>query len=284
MGRSADCAAPIGVFCRTGIAYGDGPNQTLDAYWSSTGAGGPAVVMIHGGGWSAGSSSDMYWESVYLVRNGFTVFSINYTLSSTGHPSWPQAMTDVETAARWVQAHASTYGGDGSRLGAFGSSAGAHLAALLDTMGPEDGIDLATAVSWSGPMDMPLTYQFGDGYVRQAIHDFIGCTPGSCPNGEDIASSPDAHVTADDGSLLFFNAKVELVPIQQAHAMNRALRQAHVRHDLVVFDDTNGHASQLECHAAHVLGYTGTAIDGAVHWLARFLMGHKLAPTGDYCS
>src|SRR3954452_14849563 len=68
-GSPADCSAPVGVLCRYGIEYGNGPNQALEAYWSSTTSGGPAVLMIHGGGWSAGSSTDMYWESVYLVRN-----------------------------------------------------------------------------------------------------------------------------------------------------------------------------------------------------------------------
>ena len=280
---AADCQAPIGVACEFGIPYGEGTSQTLDAYWSTTYAGQPSVLVIHGGGWSAGSSTDYYPEAVYLAQNGFAVFSLNYTLSTAGSPSWPQVLTDIETGARWVRDNAYLFGADGSRIGAYGGSAGGHLVALLDVVGADDGIPIKTAVSWSGPMDLRSTYRHSNGYVREAITQLLGCAPRNCPNDEDLAASPDFNVTAGDGSLLFLNAKEELVSVQQAHLMNRALRDAGVRHELVVFNDTNGHASQLECHPAHILGVTGPAIDGAIRWLGKALNGRASTPTGSFC-
>jgi acetyl esterase/lipase len=278
-----DCFAPVGVVCSFGIPYGDGPSQTLDAYWSTKFAGQPSVVIVHGGGWSAGNSTDYYPEAAYLAQNGFAVFSLNYTLSSPGNPSWPQVLTDVETGTKWVRDNAHLFGADGSRIGAYGGSAGGHLVALLDVIGSDHGIPITTAVSWSGPMDLRSTYRHSNDYVRDAITQLLGCAPRHCPDDEDVIASPDAHVTPDDGSLLFFNAQDELVSIQQAHLMNRVLRDVGVRHHLVVFNDTNGHASQLECHPARILGVEGPAIDGAIRWLGNALTGRPWTPTGTFC-
>ncbi len=281
--HSADCTAPVGVLCSFAVAYGSGPSQTLDAYWSTLYAGEPSVIIIHGGGWSAGSSTDYYPEAVYLAQNGFAVFSLNYTLSTPEHPSWPQVLTDIEAATAWVRDNAHIFGADGSRIGAYGGSAGGHLVALLDVVGADDGVPIKAAVSWSGPMDLRSTYKHSNSYVQGAIAQLIGCVPRDCPNDEDLAASPDTHVTPDDGPLLFFNAKEELVSVQQAHLMNRALRRAGVRHDMVIFNDTNGHASQLECHPARILGVQGPAIDGAIRWLGKALTGRAWSPSGTFC-
>jgi acetyl esterase/lipase len=281
--RSAGaCTAPTGVTCEYDVPYGDGPYQTLDLYTPTGVSGEASILLIHGGGWTGGTARDLYAVAVYLAQNGFAVFSINYTLSTEGHGTWPQPFEDVEASAGWVEAHASDYDADGSRLAAVGDSAGAHLAALLNTAGPEDGYRLLTSVSWSGPMDLALTYRDGDGYVQWAIQQLLGCVPGDC-GGTDVAASPDSHVTSDDGSVLFFNARRELVPIRQARAMKQVLKSTDVPHRLVVLKHTHLHASQYLCEDVTLLGHTSTVIDATVRWLGKYLNGAPLTPTGTVC-
>lgn len=151
------------------------------------------------------------------------------------------------------------YGADGSQLGAFGSSAGGHLAALLDTAGPP----VVTAVAWSGPVDLRIGFEQANPKQQGTVRKFLGCVPGSCPNDEDLAASPARHVTSDDGSVLFFNSTVEIVPLVSAQAMNRALAAADVPHQLVVFPGTK-HAAGFQCVPATVLGVPAPVIDGTV--------------------
>lgn len=269
--------------CETDVAYGSGPNQTLDVYYPTGRSHEPSVIMIHGGGWMAGESIDFGPEAVYYAQNGFAVFSINYTLSTPQVPDWPQVETDVETATDWVAANASSYGADGSRIGAFGGSAGAHLAALLDTAGRLDGHPIEAAVSYSGPMDLPLDYQYGNAYVKLAITQLLGCSPGDCTNGEDLAASPIDNIAADDGPLLFFNSANELVPIESQRAMNQALDAAGVPHRMSILKHTHLHANGYECLSTKVLGERLPTIDNSIRWLSKYLRGRAGQTTGTYC-
>ncbi len=276
-------ACATGVSCQYGVRYGSGAAQTLDVYYPTGVTGEPSIVVIHGGGWRSNDSRTPAQQAIYFAQNGFAAFSINYTLSTPTTPSWPQVFTDVETATRWVAQHAANYGADGTRLGAFGPSAGGHLSALLDTAGPEDGIRIRTAVATSGPMDLGITYREGGGDAATDVKQMLGCVPGSCPNDEDVDASPVSHVSTGDGSLLFFNSDHEVIPVDGAYEMNNALQAAQVPHSLVVIQNSTQHANAYLCNIETVLNQQSTVIDGIVRWFGKYLLGTQITPTGTYC-
>ena len=281
---AAACAPSTGVTCQFGLQYGNGAAQTLDVYHPTGVTGEPSIVVIHGGGWKSNDSRTPSKQAMYFAQNGFAAFSINYTLSTPTTPSWPQVFTDVQAATRWVHTHAAAFGADGTRLGAFGPSAGGHLSALLDTSGPEDGIAIKTAVALSGPMDLGITYREGGGSASTDVAQLLGCVPGSCPNGEDVDASPISHVSAGDGALLFFNSDNEVIPVNGAYAMQDALRAAGVPHSLVVIPNSTLHATAYLCNVETVLGRPSRVIDGIVRWFGKYLSGAQVTPTGTYCN
>jgi hypothetical protein len=150
----------------------------------------------------------------------------------------------------------------------------------LDTAGSEDGHHLLAAVSWSGPMDLDLTYRDAGGYVRWAIEQLLGCVPGSCNGNTDVDASPISHVSRHDGALLLFNSTDEIVPPSGARAMRRALLAAHVPDWLVMFKGSDAHASEYLCYHAVVLHQNDTVIDDSLRWLGKYLNGEPLTPTG----
>lgn len=91
----------------------------------------PAIIWIHGGGWSEGDKKDLRVArtAVQLAERGYVVANINYRLSGTA--IFPACVHDVKCAVRWMRANADKYGVDGNRIGAGGRSAGAHLSLLL---------------------------------------------------------------------------------------------------------------------------------------------------------
>lgn len=93
----------------------------------------PLVVIIHGGGFETGSKSGKNEKerTRLLVSHGFAVASINYRLS--GEAIYPAQILDVKTAIRFLRSKADEYNLDPERFGAWGSSAGGTLAALLGT-------------------------------------------------------------------------------------------------------------------------------------------------------
>src|SRR5580700_9388754 len=68
----------------------------------------PAVVIIHGGGFTGGHRDAAREQNIgtTLARNGYVGMSIDYLLADLGRPSWPQNLYDCKTAVRWLRANA----------------------------------------------------------------------------------------------------------------------------------------------------------------------------------
>jgi acetyl esterase/lipase len=84
----------------------------------------PAVLLIHGGGWTSFDKSTMRNMGKFLARSGFVAFSVDYRLLQGTDNRWPAQLDDVQRAVRWVRANAAKYGVDPDHIGAFGHSAG----------------------------------------------------------------------------------------------------------------------------------------------------------------
>src|SRR5262245_39122988 len=93
----------------------------------------PVIIWLHGGGWRHGDRRLCPNLSRYFAERGFAMASIDYRLS--GEATFPAQVHDVKAAIRWIRAHAEVYGLDSQRLGLWGSSAGAHLGALVALTG-----------------------------------------------------------------------------------------------------------------------------------------------------
>ena len=108
--------------------YDDRP-VTL-SIWRPAGTAGPApvLVMTHGGGFAGGSVQEQLLPYArWFANQGYLVIGANYTLSSESVHAWDVAEGQIACALAWAGAHASEYGGDVSRLGMYGESAGGNL-------------------------------------------------------------------------------------------------------------------------------------------------------------
>src|SRR5215813_9172265 len=102
----------------------------------------PAVVFVHGGGWTRGDPSQAAGNALHLVRRGVATIAISYRLAPAHR--FPAPLDDVRRGLRWVRAHADALGIDADRLTLLGLSAGAHLVMLAHLAGtiPELAPDL----------------------------------------------------------------------------------------------------------------------------------------------
>ncbi len=85
------------------------------------------IVWVHGGAWRGGSRESVDLKS--LTALGWAVASVDYRLSTTAR--FPAQIHDIKAAIRFLRAHATDYGYPANRFVIAGSSAGAHLAALV---------------------------------------------------------------------------------------------------------------------------------------------------------
>ena len=114
----------------TTYATHDGVTLLGDLYLPADGGPFPALVAAHGGGWQAGARSAFQYWGPYLAARGYVLFAVSYRLAKKGHKAFPQAVTDLLAAVQFVRGSAAQIKVDPARIGLFGASAGAHLAAL----------------------------------------------------------------------------------------------------------------------------------------------------------
>ena len=152
----------------------------------------PALVIVHGGGWSSGSKQTRPYRSLLLdyAFKGYVTVSVDYRLIDEA--PLPACIEDVKCAVRWLRAHAGEYRVDPDRIGAYGHSAGAHLAMMLALCPPEAGLE------GDGGWD-----EYSSGLTSVAA----GSTPTELPErfGDPVKHSPTTYVTAEAPPILLMH-------------------------------------------------------------------------------
>ncbi|KAB2386096.1 alpha/beta hydrolase [Actinomadura montaniterrae] len=188
----------------------------------------PVVLFVHGGGWQRCTRRDFGHEFAdwrpspfeRIAEAGFAVASVDYRLS--GEARYPAQLHDVRAAVGWLREHGGEHGFDGSRIVAWGESAGAHLAALAALTGP----GIAAVVGWYGVYDLSAMPDPGDPASREsrllgaAVRDVPDFAAEASPVNRVHAGAPPFqlwHGTAD-----------RFVPMAQSERMADALRAAGV--------------------------------------------------------
>jgi acetyl esterase/lipase len=205
---------------RENLAYGEHPRQILDLYLPLVVdrelPPPPLFVWIHGGGWRGGTHDSLPQPVRDLVRRRIAVASIEYRFSDT---LFPTTIHDAREAVRWLRDEAGTYGYDGRLIGAGGSSAGGHLAAMLGVAADIEVFDLepglaqprvSVVIDFFGPsalLEMDSDAEENACGEGALCHDCEGspetllvdceATLSTCADAATLAS-PVTHATSDD--------------------------------------------------------------------------------------
>lgn len=145
-------AAPEAAEIKTDIQYGiaEGQPLLLDAGIPASSGLHPAVILVHGGGWSSGDKQDMNLFTDLLSASDLTWFSINYRLAPEYR--WPACLEDVQVAVRWIREHAKEYKADPQRIALAGYSAGGHLVCMAAVKASPDE-QVQAVVALAAPTD-----------------------------------------------------------------------------------------------------------------------------------
>jgi acetyl esterase len=189
-----------------------------------------AVLLIHGGGWSAGGRGEFRDLARWLALQGVVAIAIDYRLVPRAR--WPAPARDVESAVWWIRENAGTLQVDPQRVVAIGGSAGGHLAAWLATTNRVNAKGtpsrINAMVSLWGPWDL------GAPRLREDARNMVAALmAGQAPRD----ASPLFLVDAQSApALLIHGTHDELVPPDQSQRACEALRSAQVTCDLMLLD------------------------------------------------
>jgi acetyl esterase/lipase len=181
----------------------------------------PAIVVIHGGGWLEGDKSSFATTKtpgniLDFAKLGFVAVTINFRLS--GEAPFPAALDDCRCAVRWLRAHAGEYHLDPNHVGAWGNSAGGHLALLLGMMPPPASLDkqepysdqssqVQAVVSDSGPIDLATQHEHKQ--LIGVIEKFMGGPPDGARKADYKRASPVSYVSEKIPPLLLIYGEID---------------------------------------------------------------------------
>lgn len=117
----------------------------LDFYRSKTDEKQPAIILIHGGGFSAGDKKYRKGRSQFFALHGFSVFCVNYGLA----PKYifPEPLKHIVAAANFVYDNAEAYNIDTTRIFVGGDSAGGYYAAMMAAFNCSEKLKSAIGVA-----------------------------------------------------------------------------------------------------------------------------------------
>lgn len=206
----------------------------------------PAVIFIHGGGWSGGSKDDGRSREICgaLAGNGYAAFSINYLLNETtkdakgktvvSRAAWPQNFHDCKSAVRFLRKHAAKFGLDPNRIAVMGASAGAHLALLVGAT--ENSAEMNQGglhLGESNAISAVIAF-YGRFDVTEDRRDrFAGAIPEETLANA-IAASPATHLTKDMPPVLAVQGDADkIVPVTFGRRLAERLQALGVPHEYV---------------------------------------------------
>ena len=230
------------------VVYHEANNyeNKLDLYLpANPGGPTPVLLMIHGGGWVAGTKEGQLLRALPYLEMGWAVVNATYRLVQVSRA--PAAVEDCLCALQWIARNAERYNFDLSRLVTSGNSAGGHLALTTGMVPASAGFGLeCTSGSFSGPPTIPSV-------EVAAIINWYGITDvadlakgpntkgyavqwlGSLPNRAELAAavSPLTYVDAAGPPVLSIHGDADpIVPYEHAVRLHAALEEAGVANQL----------------------------------------------------
>jgi acetyl esterase/lipase len=246
----------------------------------------PVVVWVHGGAWLLGDRRHLPFTlrpgQVFdaLLSAGTAVASIDYRHSREA--VFPAQLHDTKAALRYLHAHRDVLGVDTSRIGLWGESAGAYLAALaaltagrgdlegdVGAAGPSGTV--RAVVDWYGVSDvdsvpeLAAPPQIANALPPGAPTDPLDLLLEGVDGATRAAASPLAHVGPCAPPFLIVHGTADTaVPPRQSEILHAALTAAGATSDLVLvpgadhvfagYDDVDALVARAVTHLDRHLG------------------------------
>ncbi len=206
-----------------------GVDLTLDYYPAQITGIRPCLVVVHGGSWAKGNSSELPDVNSYFANAGYHVVSINYRLAPKYTSPAPQE--DLQAALAFLRQHSVELKVDTSNFVLMGRSAGGQIVLAAAYTLNDPGIK--GVISFYGPTDMLWSYDHPDNPLimdsRKVMRNFLGGSPEQVPD-KYIASSPMHHISASTVPTLLVHGRNDAHVYQrQSYRLKEKLDSLHVK-------------------------------------------------------
>ncbi|MCW3995240.1 MAG: alpha/beta hydrolase [Candidatus Bathyarchaeota archaeon] len=238
---------------QNGVSYSKdaSPYRVMDIYIPEGEGPFPAIIYVHGGGWSRGSRADFSETALFYAKRGIAGFSIDYTLSTNNKTAWPENIQDVVEAIRYIRENAKQFRIDDEKVAILGSSSGAQLASLAGTLYGDESFlkgssgneeirkQVCLVIDYSGATDLQFIGENLEGsFIYRVTRNALGnVTYGMNPNLW-IEASPATYISAGDPVFCIIHGTNDtIVPISVAESFNAKLQATGIESHFIMVED-----------------------------------------------
>jgi acetyl esterase/lipase len=236
-----------------GVPYSNdsNPYHLMDVYLPVGSGPYPAIIYVHGGGWTGGSRSNFNVTAAFYANRGIAGFAIDYTLSTGNKTAWPENIQDVVESVRYIREHADVWGIDPNRLAILGYSAGAQLASLEGTLSGNESFIASSSgdvkirsqvrlvIDYSGATDLEYIGKYQSlSLINRITSNALGNVTYSSNSSLWATASPATYISGDDPIFCIIHGTNDtVVPIQVAESFAAKLDAAGVETHLIKVPD-----------------------------------------------
>lgn len=225
------------------VSYGSDAAQKMDIYLPAgrTASTTKVLVLVHGGGWTAGDKSefDPYIATLQQRLPDYAIFNINYRLANNTNSRFPAQENDVKAAIEFMANKFGDYNVS-NKVVLLGFSAGAHLA-LLQGYKHTSVVKPKAVISFFGPTDLVDMYNNPVSmYAPLLLEALLGAKPSQDLNAYQ-QSSPSFFVNSSVApTMLLHGGQDNLVAYSQSELLRDKLKAAGVVNQYVFYPN-EGH-------------------------------------------
>ena len=217
------------------IPYGNDINQKFDLYLPANRTSNTkTIILIHGGGWSAGDKVDMnpFKDLIRQDLPNLAIVNINYRLADANNKPYPMQINDITSIINYLKTNKNKYT-ISDKFGFIGASAGAHLS-LLWSYAFDTNKNINMVCSIVGPTNLTDPAYLNNTLPElQEILDLYGVNATTSYLEE---ASPLHRVTASaPPTILFYGGQDPLIPTTQGTDLRDKLVTLNVTHQFTFY-------------------------------------------------
>lgn len=225
------------------VSYGSHPQQKFDIYLpagrsvSKT----KVIILIHGGGWTAGDKSDMndFIQFIQQSHPDHAIVNMNYILANVTTPAFPNQFLDLQKVIDKIKQEKNELQ-IAPEFGLIGTSAGAHIALQYDYVYDlQDDVKMVCDIV--GPTDFTDPFYASD--PAFSILFSLLVDESAYPIGTNLMEevSPALRVSAmSSPTILFYGDADPLVPLSNGQSLQAALSNSGVSHSFTIYEGGHG--------------------------------------------
>lgn len=222
----------------TDISYGFHERNVMDVYLPVDRSPKTAfVVNIHGGAWVQGDKKDNAKLSEYLLSQGIAVANLNYRYANFTDTHLPELLEDIDNVVKYLSSHSREWNTRSTGFSISGGSSGAHVSLMYAYTKNKQ---IKTIIERCGPVDFTDVQTLQ--YVKAAnLFDVLDKMSGNKvvwnfgdPIPERYTKTSPVKFVNNIPTMIIHGDKDEVVPIQQAYLLEKALKAKSVTYKLVI--------------------------------------------------